>query len=58
MAKSRTRKVPGPPVLGGLLGGGGYYQTKISDGGKTRTGAGKTPQQSQQKASKKWDKAR
>lgn len=56
MAKSRTSRAPSAPILGGLFGVKGPYVTKISGGGKTRTGAGRTPQESQKNASKKWGK--
>jgi hypothetical protein len=54
--KSSTSKVGGPPLLGGLLGGGGYVRTTISDGQKTRTGAGSTAAKAERNASRRWDK--
>lgn len=56
MAKSTTKRSPAAPILGGLLGVKGGYVTKISDSNKTRTGAGRTPQESQKNASKKWER--
>jgi hypothetical protein len=54
MAKSRTTKLSGPPILGGLFGVKRGYKTTISAGGQSRSGAGKTPHESQQRAKKKW----
>ena len=54
--KSRTSKVGAPPIIGGLLGGKGYYRTKITDGHKTRTGAGSTPEKAERNASRRWNK--
>ena len=51
--KSRTSKVGAPPIIGGLLGGKGYYRTKITDGHKTRTGAGSTPEKAERNASRR-----
>ncbi len=37
------------------LTGGSHFETRISDGGKSVTGAGRTSEESQEAASKKWD---
>jgi hypothetical protein len=37
---------------------GGHSKTKISDGRKSVTALGRTPKESQQRASKKWDKTK
>lgn len=52
--KSRTEHVGGPPILGGLFGDKGYHRTTVTDGKKTRTGAGSTAKKAEKNASRKW----
>lgn len=56
MGKSSTTKEGGPPILGGLFGVKPHYKTTISEGGRKRSGFGKTPEESQKNASKNWKK--
>jgi hypothetical protein len=50
---SKTEHVPGPPILGGVLGGGDYWKTTITEGDGSKTkGFGSTPEESQKDASK------
>jgi hypothetical protein len=45
-------------VLDRILGLGGHSKTKISDGKKSVTALGRTPKESEKRASKKWDKTK
>lgn len=52
MAKSKTFKTSGLP---GIVSPH-YHKTVISEGGKSRSGVGKTAEQSQKSAQKSWEK--
>jgi hypothetical protein len=58
MTRSRTKRLPAPPILGGLLGVKGGYVTEIRDGANRHAGYGKTPAESQRNASKNRDRKR
>ena len=56
MAKSRTTKEGGPPILGGFFDVKPHYKTTITEDSRKRTGVGRTPKESQKNASKNWKK--
>lgn len=53
---SRTRKVGPAPIIGGFFGQKSHQEVSISDGKRTRTGAGRTASEAERNASRKWGK--
>lgn len=53
---TRTKKAGPVPILGGLFGQKPHYETRITDGRRTATGAGRTAEEAERNASRKWQR--
>ncbi len=58
MSKTKSKTKKDSFLLDRIFNLPGHYETKISNGNKSVKALGNTPKQSQQRASKKWDKVK
>lgn len=53
---SRTRKVGPTPIIGPVLGQKSSFVARITDGRTSRTGGGRTAEEAERNAKRKWDR--